>query len=199
LFSTPGGLVSQLADIAAAFEVISERARLVVGRLEASAVALRPGPDKWSVAECLGHLTITANAYVLVWRDAIDSARAAGLVGREPFTLDLWGRAFCWFLEPPPKVRFLAPRAFRPVAAPDGGRALPAFLESQSRLLEAIGRSDGLPLDRIRIRSVFERHVRYSLWSSFCANASHHRRHVWQAEQAATEVSRALLTPPSRR
>jgi len=191
--------VSQLADIAAQFEAISERARLVVGALEPGAVHLRPSPNEWSMAECLGHLTITADAYVLVWQEAIDSARAAGLVGREPFKLDLWGRAFCWFLEPPPKLRFSAPRAFHPVAAPDRERALPAFLESQSRLIEAIGRSEGLPLDRIRIRSVFDRRVRYSLWSSFCANAAHHRRHVWQAERVATQVrSRALLTPPSR-
>ena len=190
--------MSQLADLRREFEAISDRARAVAARVGEERVDTRPCPDAWSVAECLRHLTMTANAYRPVWRKAMAEARHAGLTGHEPFALDVWGRAFCWFLEPPPKVRFSSPRAFRPECPRPPRRALSEFLDSQAGILQAIDQAEGLPLDRVKTTSAFGRWIRYGLWSSFCANAAHHRRHLWQAERVAGALLEAPHTKTDR-
>ena len=164
---------------------MSDRAEAVVAEVGNDLIAVRPRPTAWSVAECLIHLKLSADAYLPIWRNACREADAMRVVAKTPFKLDLWGRFFVWFLEPPPKLRFSAPRRFRPVATGPPGQVLSTFLASQDGVLEVIREADGLPLDRITIASAFDDRVRYSIWSSFCANAAHHRRHLWQAERVA--------------
>lgn len=65
---------------------------------------------------------------------------------------------------------------------------LSRFLASQALLLDAMADARGLAIDRIKITSPFSSHLRYSVWSSFCVNSAHERRHVWQAERAADEL-----------
>jgi hypothetical protein len=152
---------TQLADIEAQFRAASQRAEGIVARVGQQLLAKRPRPNAWSVAECLAHLKISTGAYLPLWQDAFREARAAGQRASGPLRLDLWGRFFVWFLEPPPKLRFPAPQPFQPVAT---------------------------PIDRIKIVSPFDRRVRYSVWTSFCASAAHQRRHLWQAEQVAAAL-----------
>ena len=82
-----------------------------------------------------------------------------------------------------------SPRAFRPECPRPPGRALSEFLESQAGILQAIDQAEGLPLDRVKTTSAFGCWIRYGLWSSSCANASHHRRHLWQAERSRRHCS----------
>jgi hypothetical protein len=175
----------ELDAIDRAFRAISERARTVVSRVGATRVDVPPGLKKWSIGECLVHLALTSEAYLPVWRNACHDAHSRGLSGEAPFTLDFWGRTWVWFLEPPPKLRFPAPKRFRPLVVPPTDEVLPAFLACQDEVLQVIAAAKGLPLDRMKITSPFDRRVRYSVWSSFCANAAHQRRHLWQAERVA--------------
>jgi len=182
--------IVDLAVLDAGFRAISEQARKLVSTLGVERVTERPRPNSWSVAECLLHLNITSEAYLPVWREAFREGRDRGWTGTGPFKLDLWGRVFVWVLEPPPKFRFPAPRAFQPVAVPSGEEVLPAFLNCQEQVLGSITTSDGLAIDRIKIRSPFDRRLRYSIWSSFCAHLAHHRRHLWQAGRVADDLLR---------
>ena len=183
-------LVADLATVDAGFRAISEQARKLVSTLGVGRVTERPAANRWSVAECLVHLNITSEAYLPVWREAFREGRDRGWTGTGPFKLDLWGRVFVWVLEPPPKFRFPAPRAFQPVAAPSGEEILAAFLNCQEQVLGSIAKSDGLAIDRIKIRSPFDRRFRYSVWSSFCAHLAHQRRHLWQAGRVADDLLR---------
>ena len=182
--------IVDLAAVDAGFRAISEQARNLVSTLGVERVTERPAPNRWSVAECLAHLNINSEAYLPVWREALREARDHGLTGTGPFKLDLWGRVWVWVLEPPPKFRFPAPRAFQPVVVPSGEEVLPAFLNCQEQVLRCIARSEGIAIDRIKIRSPFDRRVRYSVWSSFRANLAHHRRHLWQAGRVVEDLLR---------
>ena len=51
---------------------------------------------------------------------------------------------------------------------------LDKFLQRQNEMLALIGRAECLAVDRINIPSAFDHRVRYSVWSSFRANLSHH-------------------------
>jgi hypothetical protein len=87
-------------------------------------------------------------------------------------------------LEPQPKFRFPAPKNFRPIAVEQPQRTILEFLERQQSILQFLDDARGLALDKVKIVSPFDRHVRYSIWSSLCVNAAHERRHLWQAERA---------------
>jgi hypothetical protein len=66
-----------------------------------------------------------------------------------------------------------------------GDGLLDSFLQGQHQVLALIALAEGLAVDRIKISSAFDHRVRYSVWSSFRANLSHQRRHLWQAEQVS--------------
>jgi hypothetical protein len=180
-------MIPQLADVANQFRAISERARALIARVGESRITQRPEPGRWSIAECLIHLRITSEAYFPTWQEALANARAQRRFSDGPFKMDFMGRVLTWWLEPPSRLRMKAPANFQP--PPELGPAaeiLPAFLKSQDRLLEAVAEADGLALDRLKIASPFDRRMRYSVWSSFCGNAAHQRRHLWQAEHVFT-------------
>jgi hypothetical protein len=159
---------SDVSDIKVQLLAISKRAELVARRVGPKLIAMRPEPGVWSVAECLTHLRMTVEAYMPIWQEACRDAFAAGQCApAKPFKLDFWGRFLVWFLEPPPKLRFPAPRKFRPKLEGNQDGALAAFLASQDNMLKLITAAGELPLDGIIIRSAFGRYIRYSLWSSF--------------------------------
>ena len=186
----PGRAPLSLAGIATEFRTIAERFSDVVSFVGIAQVAKGPSPTRWSIGECLVHLTLASEAYLPVWREACNRARAEGVTGHEPFKLDLWGRFWVWFLKPPPKIRFPAPKRFVPTEIPPGHDVLRAFLASQEQVLSTIDWAQGLAIDRVKITSAIDRRVRYSVWSSFCANASHQHRHLWQAEHVAEQIGK---------
>jgi hypothetical protein len=187
-----GGLLSflrmnaQLAEISDQFRSISRRAEAVVARAGEARIAVRPRPDSWSIAECLAHLTVSTEICFPAWSKSLADARASGLTGQGPYRVDLIGGAFAWFLEPPARLRAKAPAHLQPVGTESPGEVLPRFLASQDRLLRVLADAEGLALDRMKIGSPVDSRVRYSVWSSFRLTAAHQRRHLWQAERAAT-------------
>jgi hypothetical protein len=175
-----------LEDIAAQFRAVSRQAADLVARVGESRITQRPAPGKWSIAECLIHLKMSQEAYFPIWRQSFRDARAQGRLSHGPFRKDLKGTVLAWYLEPPPKFRFKAPERFQPPQDLGPPRdILPAFLSSQDRLLELLAQADGLAIDRITIASPFDSRLHYTVWSSICVNAAHHRRHLTQAERVA--------------
>jgi hypothetical protein len=122
------------------------------------------------------------------------AARAQGLVASRAssalFRLDLPSKLLSWFLEPPPKLRFPTPARFRPIDPGPPATVLHRFLASQTLLLDAMADTSGLAIDQVKITSPFSSRLRYSVWSSFCVNSAHQRRHIWQAERAADQLAR---------
>jgi hypothetical protein len=76
-----------LSAVAAEFRGVAERFSNVVSRVGVMHVADRPSPARWSIAECLVHLTLVSEAYLPVWQKACNRARAEGLAGHERFKL----------------------------------------------------------------------------------------------------------------
>lgn len=168
------------------------RAEELAGGLDEGRLWWRPEPDRWSVGECLDHLVRTGEEYLRVFDEAIERGRVAGLTGIGPFRRSLLGRWIAWTLEPPPRMRFPAPKVIRPrrseSGSPEGGEArgsgaspLPAFLALRGRLRERLEAADGLDLGRVRVRSPFIPLLSVDLDSAFALVAVHERRHLWQA------------------
>src|SRR5581483_1197044 len=175
---------TRIPELSEAFRAVTAQAERLRKSVSAEQLERRPAPGKWSAAECLAHLAISADLYQLVWREAYAAAKQRGDSGREPYRMDMIGRLLNWSLEPG-RFKYGTPPKFDPVNCGSVDDALAAFLESQNMVLSFMADGAGLPLDRMMIVSPAVAAMRYSIWSSFVILATHGRRHLRQAEIAS--------------
>lgn len=155
----------------------------LVAKLTEEQFGWSPGPKRWSMAQCFDHLNATARAFVPGIDRAIEDARTRGLKGDGPFTLSVFERLFLRSTEPPPGLRFPAPRVLAPKADKPMAAILSEFMDWQDRLDERLRLADGLDLRRARARSPAFPVFVWSLGSLFGITLAHERRHLWQARQ----------------
>ena len=141
-----------------------------------------PAPGRWSIAECLDHLN---NGWrVLPKLDhKIAKASELGVRGEGPYSHPFLGRLYVRFVEPPPKIRVRAPKAYVPKADQPLADVAPRFLELQDEIIRRVIAADGLDLGGIRMSSPITRRFKMSLGQWFAFLAAHERRHLWQAWQ----------------
>jgi hypothetical protein len=145
----------------------------------------RPRPDAWSPAELFAHLILTTEQFLPLFRAALKRGREQGIERRDPYRKDLKGRLLAWSMEPPVRrIRAKTTPPFVPTETQTREETIKRFLESQRALIEELRGSADLDLNRLRITSPFNAHLRYNLFSGFAILAAHQRRHLWQAEQA---------------
>jgi hypothetical protein len=173
----------QLAEIAAQFAANSARARRLLDSLDDARFQARRDPTRWSAAECLAHLTLTAQAYVSL----IDAALARGgtASGVPRYRRDIAGWLLSTLLEPPVYIRTKTIAAFVPASAGTRAEVGADFARSQTELVRRLERASGRDLNRLKIVSPFNARLSYNVYSAFRVLAAHQRRHLWQAERAA--------------
>jgi hypothetical protein len=160
-----------------------DRAHRVTETAGDSLWATTPAAGGWSVAECLIHLNVSSTAFLAPIREVLYDGHRRGLVGREPYRLDLAGWFLCRLLEPPARFKVRTPPGFVPVRIDAAANVLSDFDRLQAELLRCLDRARDLPLSRLKVQSPFARRVRYNLYSTFRVIPAHQRRHLWQAEQ----------------
>src|SRR5215472_15823161 len=95
--TTPQPAAPQLAELRQQFESCSKDAQDLVASVTETEYQQRPKSDRWSIAECLQHMTATTHLYLPILRDALADAPA----GEGPYKMDWRGRLLKWILEPP--------------------------------------------------------------------------------------------------
>jgi hypothetical protein len=164
------------------------RLRSLADGLGEEALARRPAPTQWSIAEIFVHLRLTNEACLPAVDRTIETARRKNLLSDGPFRLGLMGRFFLWYVEPPPVIRLPAPKVLVPLLAGPASEALPRLLDSRRQVLERMEAANGLDLVRARFASPFASFVKMNLLAFFSVFTAHERRHLWQGEN----VRRAL-------
>jgi hypothetical protein len=174
-----GDLVRRLD---AEFAAIEARATGLAGPLPDAALAWRPAPGAWSIAECLEHLTLANRVGVAALERTLERARQAPPPDR-PFRPRPITRLFLMGVEPPARIRVRAPDYARPPAGTDRGTVLSGFGDALAALRRTIAEAG--PFDW---RTPGGRHplgTRLTLGEWLCFHAAHNRRHLWQAERVA--------------
>lgn len=165
-----------------------EHAQRLMAGLSGDEGNRRPSPSEWSVAECLDHLTISAQAY----HPIVDAAIARGNpLGEQDYRPSWIWRKFIEALEPPVKRKFKAAAAFIPAKQRPAQESLDEFLKAHGHLLAALPKLEPLDLQKIRIVSPFAAWMRYPLGLVFYIIPAHCRRHLWQAEQVIARLKAA--------
>ena len=172
-----------LGDIAEQIAAIRERLETLAAGKSKEALNWRPEGNRWSIAECIEHLNLTAHMLL----PEIDKSIAAG-VPAEPGTegVSRHSMVFGWLLpviEPPPKRRFKAKPDLTPRPDLDAERVIGRFGKVQDEIVERLERARGIDLTRTKVRHPLIRLMSFRLGESFVTIAAHERRHLWQAEQ----------------
>ncbi|MFN8583366.1 MAG: DinB family protein [Gemmatimonadaceae bacterium] len=178
------GISSELATYQTQFTDIRERAQALTGGLTSQQFNWRPGPERWSIAECFAHLNTTARRYQANMQVAIAHGRARGLTGSgAPAKYGWFSRWFEAQLEPPPKKRLKAPMAFQfiPAAAFDKAEVMGEFELMGRGWLGLLQACEGLDIARVKVISPAMSLLRFPIGAAFRHQLAHERRHLWQA------------------
>lgn len=128
------------------------RAQALIDAVSADQLIRRPDPGKWSIAECLAHLNITAATVQKLMARGIEQAKQEKRFAEGPFSIGPKGRLLVWIAEPPPKFRIRAPKNVRPPAAIDDPlQVLPAFMKAQDEWERLMREQQGLDLAKIKV------------------------------------------------
>jgi hypothetical protein len=176
-------------DLAACLATFREN-RAVADRLAGGATReqfnWKPGPDRWSAAQCFVHLNISARLFADRIEDAIRRGRARGLAGSGPFRYGAIARWVARAVDPAGQRKFKAPGKF--VASPDQsydiGETLAAFHAAGERWERCLHAANGLDLARVKVPLPTLPILRFPLGALFNIEASHERRHLNQAATA---------------
>jgi hypothetical protein len=164
-------------------DAILLEARQVAAELSPEQFNWRPEGKRWSVGQCLEHLTLTARLYPAKIEAMI--AESAQRSGRgEPAYREGWFTN--WFvrsMEPPPSMRVRTSSKVEPASSLDPAAVLAAFEESHRELGRLIRSADGVSLTHGRTASPFLSLLRFTMNQVFGTLMAHARRHLWQARQ----------------
>jgi hypothetical protein len=186
----------ELADDLRQIEAIKAEARALVAALSEDQLNRRPGPKRWSVAQCLHHLNAIRTILPAIDR-TIEAAERRGLRSPGPFRYGWFARWSVRAMEPPPRFRMRTVTKLLPRDTPlRAGDVLSEFLELREKLGERVRRSDGLDLKRAVVVSPVNRLVRLPLGAYFAFLLAHDRRHLWQARQVVVELGFAVILKP---
>lgn len=182
----------QLADIKNQLDAASNQAALIVEGVDLERLKKRPQPNQWSIAECIVHLSLSSQAEIEEIDRVLVQTLPPKVAVEKLFKMDLLGRFLKWTLEPPPMFfsKMKTTEQFQPIEVGSVGDVLPTFLAWQEELKKRVDAAAGLPLDRIKIASPFDRRFKYNLFSFFHILLAHERRHLWQAERVKDAIKR---------
>jgi hypothetical protein len=173
----------QLDAIHGEFRSAQTRLHALAARITADRWPQRADPDRWSVAECVGHLNLTGEAFVPVLAQALTEARL--LTGPVPrrYRRDPLGWLLWRLLDPSVRLRFPTTTRFIPTATERPEVMLAEFDRLQAEQIRCLEAADERPLERVRVASPFSPGRTYNLYSCFTILARHQHRHLQQAER----------------
>ena len=171
------------------FEQIAGEAQALTQGLTEAQFNWRPGPDQWSIEECLSHLTMVGEVEVGAIEIAIDQARQRGMTGGGNFEYPAWERYILRETEPPARHSMSAPKRFVPLHGQPITGILPTFLHVQRKFGIQITRADGLDLRRVKVPTPVTRLLKLSLGVTLAQAAAHERRHIAQARRVRQRLS----------
>lgn len=140
----------------------------------------KPGPKMWSVAECLGHLITSHDAYrPRIQAVTGSTARRAPENHRVGAT---WiGKMLFKGVHPDTARKLSAPAVFRPGRAKFPGTPVEAFLSCHESLALLVENTAELDWHAIKVVSPASRFIRLRLGNVYRVLSAHAQRHVNQA------------------
>lgn len=162
----------------------SDTARQLVSGLTEAQLNWKPAPEKWSIAQCLDHLTVTSGKFDTYFNAAVARGRKKWPVSAgPPYRPSLIGGWLIKQVDPETGRNLPAPKVFRPSDSSSIHGALEGFLKQQQRFLRFVREADGVDYNKTKLRSPVTPLMRYSLADAFVITVVHGQRHLAQARR----------------
>lgn len=174
----------QLASVIQELDSARDRLHALAGTIGEADWNRRPQPDRWSPAECVAHLALTAQAFLPLIDEALGRAYSRGSGVKRRLRRSIAGWLIWRGMGPPARFRSKTASRFVPSSAIPKAESVQRLDELNDELADRVRRADGYPIDRVRLVSPFNRRVKYDVYSAFTILVRHEHRHLWQAEQA---------------
>jgi hypothetical protein len=164
-----------------------QTARKLVGGFTDEQLNWQPAPDSWSIGQCLEHLCVTNESYLLPISAALREKPHSPV---EEITPGWFGRWFIRsFAEPSTNgKRASAPAKIRPRPRTDLS-VLDRFLSGNQACRDLILRASGNDVNRIRFWNPFLPGLRFTVGTGLEIVVSHERRHLLQAKRVKDSAS----------
>jgi hypothetical protein len=177
------GSANLLQTIVAEAERNSEAARELVSGLSPAQLNWKPAPEKWSIAQCLDHLTVASRNFDEYFSASLVRGRKKWPVSTGPaYRPSFMGGWLIKLVNPEGGRNLTAPKVFRPSES-SIDQPLEKFLKQQERFIQFVQETKGVDYNRLRIRSPVTPLIRYSLADAFVVTVVHGRRHLAQARR----------------
>jgi hypothetical protein len=143
----------------------------------------KPSADRWSIAQCLEHLSVATNSFEKYFEAALARGRTGAPLNPRPrYKPTMMGGWLARSVSPEAPRKLSAPKILRPAASSNIHESLEMFLRQQDTFLEFVRRCEGIDYNRTRLRSPVTPLVRYSLADAFVITVLHGQRHLAQAQ-----------------
>lgn len=173
-----------LRTIVTEAEESSNAARQLVAGLTEAQLNWKPTPEKWSIAQCLDHLTVTSGRFDTYFTATVARGRKKWPVSTgPPYRPSLIGGWLIKQVNPETGRNLPAPKVFRPSDSSTIHRPLESFIKQQERFLEFVREADGVDYNKTKLRSPVTPLMRYSLADAFVITVVHGQRHLAQARR----------------
>lgn len=158
------------------------RGRALIAAADETKLYKRPAEGSWSAAECVEHLSITAEKYARRIRRMLETASTKP--PRERTKHSLVGRLLLSMMEPPVKRKLPAPKSFVPGAGDPRDVLLARYEAAYEEMIKLLEETDAIDRTRVKVASPASNLIKISLHDAFALLSAHARRHLWQAERA---------------
>lgn len=174
-------LAPEIDQFRSQFEQLSAEADALTNPLSDEQFLWHPGPDSWSIAECLDHLNATARVYLPVLDEGISDAIRRGVYGEGPFKYNWLGRLSVRVSKA--RIRLTAAEDMLPGTNRTRHEILSAFRAYQVQYIDRLRQANGVDLARARVRMPVVSWIRIPLGTGFELMVVHSRRHLAQARR----------------
>ena len=161
----------------------------LTGRFNLNQLTWQPANgERWSILECLDHLTVSTTVYLDAMEAAIMGART-GTANSGVFRTAGWPSAKALHdIEPQQGLKLSAPSRIRPRPTLHPERVPEQFLCAMDKVSALVASSTGKDLNTIRFRNPLLPIIRFTVATGFLIVAAHGRRHLWQAKKVSEEA-----------
>jgi DinB family protein len=174
-------LHSDLDDIQRQLHRLTSSVEVLVKSLDDAQMNWTPATGRWSIAQCLEHLTLTNRRYRQAMEEAIAQGRKDNRYSSGQYRHGWLGEKFVKSLEPGAGFKVKTLEAITPVFPLASEKVLREFFEENRTLVALADQANGLDLGRVRVTSPFLKLLKVSLGQAFRVITAHERRHLEQA------------------
>jgi hypothetical protein len=176
---------AQLSAIVDDLQAAEERVHLLRRWLPRDGWSARQAPGRWSPAECIAHLNLTSHAMLPLLHAGLREVAAGPNPAAPKYRRGVVGWAVWTLIAPSNGLRTRTLPAFVPSGEESPESVVAEFTRLQSEIIVCVRAADGLPIDRVTLRSPFDGRVRCNLYAALTLVPCHQHRHALQAERAA--------------